>query len=97
MTRQNELIDELNIFYMTEAKPNDKICIGKFDLKKSKIILDTLEKNNIQFEIEIDDSEIKNLTPLQAQGGTFGLGVYVSIFVNSQDEDVSLKLLDEFL
>ncbi len=82
---------------MSENLENSGICIGKFELKISKVILDILEKNNIQFEIEIDDSEIKNLTPLQAQGGTFGLGVFVSIFVKSQSENNSLRLIKEYI
>ena len=81
---------------MNENIENNNFCIGRIELSKSKAILNLFEKSNIKFELEVDDSQIKNLTPLEAQGGTFGLGIYVDIFISPKDEEVSLKILNQF-
>jgi len=81
---------------LNENIENNNFCIGRIELSKSKVILNLFEKSNIKFELEVDDSQIKNLTPLEAQGGTFGLGIYVDIFISPKDEEVSLKILNQF-
>ncbi|MEE9367334.1 MAG: hypothetical protein V3V05_00565 [Pontiella sp.] len=56
--------------------------LGNFDLSDTKTICDLIEKQNINFELEIDDSPIRNMSPFQAAyGGTYGSGATANIYV----------------
>lgn len=69
--------------------------LGSFDLKTAKDLCDLLAKQHIDFELEIDDSPIRNLTPFQAYiGGTYGTGVSANIYVETESFDRCSTLLD---
>ena len=56
--------------------------LGNFDLRSAKKICAWLEEKHIEFELEIDDTPIRNLPPFQAGlGGTFGRGASANIYV----------------
>ena len=61
---------------------SDYVFLGNFDLKNAKSICDSLDQKRIEFEIEIDDQPIRNMSPFQAAyGGTFGSGATANIYV----------------
>ncbi|MEM9443857.1 MAG: hypothetical protein AAGA18_00760 [Verrucomicrobiota bacterium] len=69
---------------------------GTFPVYEAEYISSLLEKNKIDYEVEMDDSEIKNMTPCQASiGGTFGLGAKVHFYVHPDSLEVTVKLLDD--
>jgi hypothetical protein len=40
--------------------------LGNFDLRDAKPICELLEQKQIEFELEIDDQPIRNMSPFQA-------------------------------
>ncbi len=71
---------------------------GLYSSSTAKLILDAFVKNEINFDINIDDSRIKNMTPLQAAyGGTFGQGAGIAISVSSDDLDEARRIQQQVL
>ena len=67
---------------------------GSFDLNSAKQICAVFEEHKIDFEVEIDDSPIRNMTPFQASlGGTYGFGASANIYVDAQSIDQCNALL----
>ena len=70
--------------------------LGNFDLHDAKVVCDLIEKHQIEFEIEIDDSPIRNMSPFQASiGGTFGSGASANIFVPTDLMEKCVSILEE--
>ena len=56
--------------------------VGDLSPPEAKRFLEKLDAEGIPYEIEVDDSEVKNLLPWQARfGGTFGAGVRILVYV----------------
>jgi hypothetical protein len=70
--------------------------LGNFDLRDAKPICDRLEQKQIDFELEVDDQPIRNMTPFQAAyGGTSGTGATANIYVQSDSLEQCELLLKE--
>ena len=70
--------------------------LGNFDLKGAKPICDLLELKQIDFELEIDDQAIRNMSPFQAAyGGTYGSGASANIYVKSDSIEACESILKE--
>jgi len=69
-----------------EKDMNDKsnyTLLGNFSIHDAKLICDVFETKNIDFEIEIDDSAIRGMAPMQAVlGGTHGRGAFANMCVD---------------
>jgi hypothetical protein len=58
--------------------------LGNFSLRSARKICAWLEEEHIEFELEIDDTPIRDLPPFQAGlGGTFGRGASANIYVHA--------------
>ena len=69
---------------------------GNFDLKDATSICDMLEQRKIDFELEVDDQPIKNMSPWQAAyGGTYGSGASANIYVKTDSLEDCEKILKE--
>jgi hypothetical protein len=72
--------------------------LGNFDLKDAKIICELIEVNNIDFELEIDDSAIRDMSAFQAAyGGTFGSGATANIYVQTHSSEQCKKIIGGIL
>ena len=70
--------------------------LGNFDLNEAKAICDVFEIQDLEFEIEINDSAIRNMFPVDAVlGGTFGRGVAANIYVDSDSLEQCNQILKE--
>ncbi len=70
--------------------------LGNFYLRDAKPICELLDKNQIDFEIEIDDQPIRNMRPFQAAyGGTFGSGATANIYVKPDSLEQCEMILKE--
>lgn len=70
--------------------------VGNFDLHSAEELCARLETEHIDFELEIDDSPIRNLMPFEAAlGGTYGAGASANIYVRAEDLDRCQALLRE--
>ncbi len=59
------------------------VLLGKFTVTESKRISEILDRKNIDFKAEVDDSGIKKMNPVTARfGGTSGLGVQVCFYIH---------------
>ena len=75
---------------------SDYTLLGSFDLKDAKSVCDLLESKQIDFEIEIDDQPIRNLSPWQAAyGGTYGSGATANIYVHPDSMEQCEGVLNE--
>lgn len=78
---------------------NDKsnyTLLGNFSIHDAKLICDVFETENIDFEIEIDDSAIRGLDAVQAVlGGTFGRGAFANIYVDPNLLEQCEKIAEE--
>ena len=75
----------------------DYILLGNLDLNDAKAVCDVFETKNMGFEIEIDDSAIRLMDPMQAavHGGTYGRGVTVNIYVDPGSLEQCGQILKE--
>lgn len=70
--------------------------LGNFELRDAKGICELIEKQDIDFELEIDDTPIRNMSPFQAAyGGTYGSGATANIYVDTQSLKRCEGLLNE--
>ena len=70
--------------------------LGNFDLRTAKKLCALLEEGRIGFELEIDDTPIRNLSPFQAGlGGTYGTGASANIYVAEDTFEDSVLLLEK--
>ena len=75
---------------------SDYTLLGSFDLKDAKSVCALLESKQIDFEIEIDDQPIRNLSPWQAAyGGTYGSGAAANIYVHPDSMEQCEVILNE--
>lgn len=58
-----------DVRYMNMNDNSKYTLLGNFDLKDAKDICDLIEKQSIDFELEIDDTPIRNMSPFQAAYG----------------------------
>jgi hypothetical protein len=83
---------------MTE--PSDSYTsVGAYPLHEATRITELLDAGDIDYEVEIDDSEIKNMSivTIAVRGGTAGLGCKMRIFVkNTQIEEANAILRKMF-
>ena len=71
---------------MTDKSDDQYENFGVYPNCDAKLILDAFVANNISFDIHIDDSEIKKMSPVRAAyGGTYGQGVGIAISVHVND------------
>jgi hypothetical protein len=72
------------------------IPIGEYPFYDLKKVTDKLEELSIDYEVDLDDTRINNISPLQASyGGTGGLGAVGSVSVDPNKIDESNKILLE--
>ena len=83
---------------MTENTNDRYEYFGIYPNFDAKLILDAFVKNNINFDIHVDDSQIREMHPLQAAyGGTFGQGVGIAVLVHVDDIDEAMRIQQQVL
>ena len=72
--------------------------IGQFDLRTAGRICERLEQQGIAFQLEVDDSPIRNMSPFQAAyGGTYGSGATANIYVAPEVYEQSIEIVNAAL
>jgi len=70
--------------------------IGKFAVMEAETFLKRFERENIRFEIDRDDSAIRQMMPFTAvMGGYSGTAPMIEIFVHPEDEAKAIGILGE--
>jgi len=59
---------------------------GTYRNADARVLLDAFTECDIRFELEIDDSAIRNMSPIKMLlGGTFGTGSRIAVSVHKED------------
>ncbi len=70
--------------------------LGKFPVADAETILKRFEAENIRFEIERDNSAMRQMTPFTAiTGGYAGTAPMIEIFVHPDDESKAMTIINE--
>jgi len=81
---------------MTHEDATELVCIGEFGPPEAEDVLDRFSELGLPFEIEREDSAIRELTPFAAGlGGTFGHGARILIHVPRSAEKQAQQVLSE--
>ena len=80
------------------SEDSDYIFLISFPIIESKRVIDLFKENKIDFQIEKDDSAIKEMDAATAYfGGTFGQGVLVHFYVHPDSYENSQTLIKQFI
>ena len=80
----------------SNSEESQFISIGEFSPPHAVKVTDLFESLDVAFEVEFDDSEIRNLTPADASfGGTYGHGAKVRIFVAADKIEHARVVIEE--
>jgi len=66
---------------------------SSYSIPEAKRIVPKLEKADIEYEYEMDDSEIKNLSGSDLKYGTAGTGVKVCIYLRPENMEFAKSIL----
>jgi hypothetical protein len=66
---------------------DDYLLVGRYNVKEANRLLPRLESSEVRFYVEMDDTDIKEMSPhIAAHGGTFGQGVDLQLYVHQDDK-----------
>jgi len=70
--------------------------LGEFAVHEAKRVTSELDQAGVEYEVEIDESGIKGMTPLMivTHGGTAGLGCTLRLFVQPHRVKEARAILD---
>ena len=69
---------------------------GTFRNADARLLMDSFLERDICFDAEVDDSAIKNMSPIQMfLGGTFGTGSKIAVSVHPDDMEEADKIRKE--
>jgi hypothetical protein len=71
---------------------------SSFPIREIEIVSDILEKENVDYQIDFDDSAIKRMDAVTANlGGTFGTGLQAHLYVHHLQIDKANAILKDML
>lgn len=83
---------------MSDTSPSDDPyrLIGPFPTREIERVVERLESEEIDYQIEMDDTAIRRLDPLTAaNGGTWGTGACVNLYIHQDDLEKGRSILTE--
>jgi len=70
--------------------------VATFQTREVERLLERLERDTVDYEIDMDDSQIRGMSPfLASMGGTYGTGVNVNLYVHTDDMDRARLIIRE--
>jgi hypothetical protein len=81
---------------MSDTTDDPYQFLATFQTREVDRLLERLEKDTVDYEIDMDDSQIRGLSPFQASmGGTYGTGVNVNLYVHEKDMERASQIIRE--
>lgn len=81
---------------MPDASDDDYQFIATFQTREVDRLIERLERDSVDYEIDMDDSQIRGMSPFQASvGGTYGTGVNVNLYVHEKDSERACQAIRE--
>jgi hypothetical protein len=88
------LFDPAALPPLDEPEADSFHLLGKFDVMEAEGLLKKLEQAGLRFEINQDDSPIKQMPPFtEVTGGMSGLAQTIEIFIHPEDELQAAELM----
>lgn len=69
---------------MADDPSDDYLFVGAFTPGEIKRVTNHLERLAIDYQVEFDDSEIRELSPVSASHGLFGASATVKLYIDPQ-------------
>lgn len=70
--------------------------VATFQTREVDRLLERLERDTVDYEIDMDDSQIRGMSPFLASvGGTYGTGVNVNLYVHEKDVERACQIIRE--
>lgn len=78
---------------MTEDSEEIYEYIGTYPNSDARVLLGAFEQRGIRFDVNVDETQIKGMNPVQARfGGQFGQGSGVAIAVHVDDVEEAIRI-----
>lgn len=81
---------------MPESGDDPYQFLAAFQTRETDRLLERLEKEAVDYQIDMDDSQIRGMSPFLASvGGTYGTGVTVNLYVHEKDMNRACQIIRE--